>query len=31
VVDEFPADYIFNSNGKVVNPVKAVEQPASGD
>jgi hypothetical protein len=30
-MDEVPADYILNSNGDVVDPVSAFEQPATGD
>jgi hypothetical protein len=31
VVDEFSADYIFDAGGKVVELVKAFEQPAAGN
>jgi hypothetical protein len=30
LVDEFAADYIFNANGEVADPIEAFEQPTSG-
>jgi hypothetical protein len=28
---EFPADYVFNPSGEVVDPVKAFEKPSTGN